>query len=126
MQNSSSLLTELSFSSSWQEEVAEVGTGSTELQHSDRPWSALGTALGSALGSPLWSRYWGNIWVLLVTLCQDLPAGPSADLAVQWDPALQKARAVCAGSTNVLQSVILGLGTTVPAAAAQKLSKLLQ
>lgn len=122
MQNSSSLLTELSFSSSWQEEVAEVGTGSTELQHSDQPWSAL----GSALGSPLWSRYWGNIWVLLVTLCQDLPAGPSADLAVQWDPALQKARAVCARSTNVLQSVILGLGTTVPAAAAQKLSKLLQ
>lgn len=121
MQNSSSLLTELSFSSSWQEEVAEVGTGSTELQHSDQPWSAL----GSALGSPLWSRYWGNIWVLLVTLCQDLPAGPSADLAVQWNPALQKARAVCAGSTNVLQSVILGLGTTVPAAAAQKLSKLL-
>lgn len=121
MQNSSSLLTELSFSSSWQEEAAEVGTGSTELQHSDQPWSALGTALGS----PLWSRYWGNIWVLLVTLCQDLPAGPSADLAVQWDPALQKARAVCAGSTNVLQSVILGLGTTVPAAAAQKLSKLL-
>lgn len=121
MQNSSSLLTELSFSSSWQEEVAEVGTGSTELQHSDQPWSAL----GSALGSPLWSRYWGNIWVLLVTLCQDLPAGPSADLAVQWNPALQKARAVCARSTNVLQSVILGLGTTVPAAAAQKLSKLL-
>lgn len=121
MQNSSSLLTELSFSSSWQEEVAEVGTGSTELQHSNQPWSAL----GSALGSPLWSRYWGNIWVLLVTLCQDLPAGPSADLAVQWDPALQKARAVCARSTNVLQSVILGLGTTVPAAAAQKLSKLL-
>lgn len=121
MQNSSSLLTELSFSSSWQEEAAEVGTGSTELQHSDQPWSALGTALGS----PLWSRYWGNIWVLLVTLCQDLPAGPSADLAVQWNPALQKARAVCAGSTNVLQSVILGLGTTVPAAAAQKLSKLL-
>lgn len=121
MQNSSSLLTELSFSSSWQEEAAEVGTGSTELQHSDQPWSALGTALGS----PLWSRYWGNIWVLLVTLCQDLPAGPSADLAVQWNPALQKARAVCARSTNVLQSVILGLGTTVPAAAAQKLSKLL-
>lgn len=121
MQNSSSLLTELSFSSSWQEEVAEVGTGSTELQHSNQPWSAL----GSALGSPLWSRYWGNIWVLLVTLCQDLPAGPSADLAVQWNPALQKARAVCARSTNVLQSVILGLGTTVPAAAAQKLSKLL-
>ena len=121
MRDSSSLLTELSFSSSWQEEAAEVGTGSTELQHSDQPWSALGTALGS----PLWSRYWGNIWVLLVTLCQDLPAGPSADLAVQWDPALQKARAVCARSTNVLQSVILGLGTTVPAAAAQKLSKLL-
>lgn len=121
MRDSSSLLTELSFSSSWQEEAAEVGTGSTELQHSDQPWSAL----GSALGSPLWSRYWGNIWVLLVTLCQDLPAGPSADLVVQWNPALQKARAVCAGSTNVLQSVILGLGTTVPAAAAQKLYKLL-